>query len=243
MSSQTVGETISHSASNAGVKNAANKIFLAWRRKIGKPDDVTFNEIEGDNLKGYMHQACMWAVSATVPFGGVNCFDDQLEPTNPNNKRRLTHDTLGLYLGQHLQAIKAAFPDHQDFKRSIDDAVGQVTPWWSEMRKSFLKKCERFQNAYSDDFVFGLEPVQPLYKNNDAAIGQTILGKPVALCACYPDGCQGGGIVVASRTNGYVTAHPCTVCAYWTHGGICCGELEVIVCYYCAKEKQHPSIP
>ncbi|KAG7345701.1 hypothetical protein IV203_033232 [Nitzschia inconspicua] len=56
----------------------------------------------------------------------------------------------------------------------------QVTPWWCAMRNSFLKRCKKFQAAYGDDVVFGIEPVVPHYKNNSLSIGPVILGDPFA---------------------------------------------------------------
>ncbi|KAG7350367.1 hypothetical protein IV203_009727 [Nitzschia inconspicua] len=56
----------------------------------------------------------------------------------------------------------------------------QVTPWWCAMRNSFLKRCKKFQTAYGDDVVFGIEPVVPHYKNNSLSIGPVILGDPFA---------------------------------------------------------------
>ncbi|KAG7371392.1 hypothetical protein IV203_019962 [Nitzschia inconspicua] len=169
---------LGQSSSIVGVKNASIKVFVAWRKYRGKPADVTWMEIDGDNLMGYSNEACVWASKACVPYGGVSCFDENLQPTNPSSRRCLTYKTLGIYLGQHLQAINDRFPHHDDFKKPADAPKEQVTPWWCAVRNSFLKRCKKFQAAYGDDVAFGIEPVVPLYKNNNLAIGLVILGDP-----------------------------------------------------------------
>ncbi|KAG7358483.1 hypothetical protein IV203_015072 [Nitzschia inconspicua] len=171
---------LGQSSSIVGVKNASIKVFVAWRKYRGKPADVTWMEIDGDNLMGYSNEACVWASKACVPYGGVSCFDENLQPTNPSSRRCLTYKTLGIYLGQHLQAINDRFPHHDDFKKPADAPKEQVTPWWCAVRNSFLKRCKKFQAAYGDDVAFGIEPVVPLYKNNNLAIGLVILGDPFA---------------------------------------------------------------
>ena len=76
----------------------------------GKPVDVTAEEIEGEKLQYYIANLCFKISELQIPFGGITAFDDNLKPTDPNNKRCLTPDTLAQYIGHHLLAIRDKFP-------------------------------------------------------------------------------------------------------------------------------------
>ncbi|KAG7362660.1 GPI transamidase subunit PIG-U-domain containing protein [Nitzschia inconspicua] len=56
---------LGQSSSNVGVKNASIKVFTAWRKYRGKLADVSWMEIDGDNLMGYMNEAFCFAREST----------------------------------------------------------------------------------------------------------------------------------------------------------------------------------
>ncbi|KAG7359789.1 hypothetical protein IV203_034887 [Nitzschia inconspicua] len=56
---------LGQSSSNVGVKNASIKVFTAWRKYRGKLADVSWMEIYGDNLMGYMNEAFCFAREST----------------------------------------------------------------------------------------------------------------------------------------------------------------------------------
>ncbi|KAG7371200.1 hypothetical protein IV203_019770 [Nitzschia inconspicua] len=63
-------------------------------------------------------------------------------------------------------------------------------------------------------------------------------GLAVGLCGSFPSHCQMGELVRASNANGVVMKHQCGMCAYFTHGALCCPnntDTKSYHCYYCSN--------
>ncbi|KAG7374498.1 hypothetical protein IV203_013593 [Nitzschia inconspicua] len=168
MSSAATVPTPGQSPSNVRGRDAAKKVVAAYRRSSGLPDDVTWEEIKGENLKSLTASMCFWLASRSIPSKG---FDENLQPTRPDNNQRLTSDTLVYYVGLWLTQVRDMFPQHEDFKESNPKAT---TPWWTEMRSGFAKAASKYQISQGDDVVFGLDKMLPLYKDNKRPIGDVI---------------------------------------------------------------------
>ena len=171
MSSQPTSRVPGQSISNVRVKNAGKKVINAFRVSRGLPSDVAVEEIDGEKLRVYMGWLCMRLSETAIPAGGADAFDEELKPTNPNNKRCLKSSAMEQYIIQHLQDLKECFPDHPCFVKGSKQNPAVTTVWWGDMRRGFVSDCEKFQMSFGDDVVFGLEPIRPIYKDAGLPMG------------------------------------------------------------------------
>jgi len=98
---------LGQSQSNVWVRNAAMRIAAAFRRLEGLPLDVTYEEIQGDNLEEHLERYVKWMATTPIPAYG---FKEDLSPLNPENNKRLKVRTLVNYLGQYKEFLKEQFP-------------------------------------------------------------------------------------------------------------------------------------
>ena len=134
-------------------------LFNAIRLYYGKCvfSDSKQVEFEEDNFEAQMATVVDFYSSRLVP----NQFDQNLQPKDPNNKRYEKSSTLANYIGLIIQIVKQKFPTLPCFANN-----GPL--WWPEMRKNFIKECDRFHlNAACEEVQFGLEKTAPLYRRND----------------------------------------------------------------------------
>jgi len=157
--------TLGQSKSNASVAVAATKLFTVYRKLHGLLPSVAWEEIEGDNCQAYFARICVFLCKNPIPVGGA--FDDNLEPTTTKNNRALTYGTLELYIGQHFKLIRNQYPQHEDWKNL---SVDEFPQWYSKMKVLYKKDAQRFQMNNEEDVVFGLDDIQPLYKDNGVPI-------------------------------------------------------------------------
>jgi hypothetical protein len=117
-------------------------------------------EFQGeDMLRMYIARYFRWCATRLIPTN----FTDELKPSNPNNKKCCTIDTLLLYVGKHLQRIRTQFnPADYEGLRS-----NEHPEWYSLFRKHFAAECERFHiitMGAGDDIQFGDLDTRPLYQ-------------------------------------------------------------------------------
>ena len=113
------------------------------------------DDFVGDNLQWYIARYLKWLCTHLIPHS----FNDELEPTNPRNKKCLLTRSLLIYVGKHLHYIRTTF-GHPDF-----DKLGsnEYPTWWMSYWVNFTRECDKFQmiNAIGDDVAFGDLDVLP----------------------------------------------------------------------------------
>lgn len=142
------------SGSNFDVTQAAGRLVKIYREMEGLPSTMTFEEMTGDNAHEYLNRFARFLSSRVIPFK----FNDNLEPQNPNEKRKLVPSTLALYLGNHFTQIRKTYPNHPDW------ISGELPSWWYPLRNDFIEECKNFQQKYCGDAVFGSSGCNGLYR-------------------------------------------------------------------------------
>ena len=149
---------------------AALKLHDAYRRFIGVPVGMNYDEIRADNLELYFTKFLSWLSKTPIPLNGK--FDENLLPTNPTNKQRATIGTLLLYIGKIFKAIRQVFPDHEDYKNKALDTF--FPDWYTSLRKEFDTEHTRFTLDNPDgELVFGVTKIRPLYRDNGNLFGKS----------------------------------------------------------------------
>lgn len=125
-------------------------------------DQVTYAEIEGDNLQNYFFKYGKFMAETAIPTYA----NEFLKPRNPKNAKCLTTKTLKGYIGCIFTFLRRKYPKHVDFK----DLPKDKSPlWYTEFLAQFEKMSTRYQIQWvadTDNIVFGERSVMPLYSDN-----------------------------------------------------------------------------
>jgi hypothetical protein len=149
--------------STVNVKNAAKNFGEYFRKLNDLPplDDAIYEEFADENLKAYFLAFCKWASSTAIPAYA----DENMQPSNRENKRLCQRNTIEKYIIQIKEWIKSKFPHHPDFQ----SPESNFNPsWWTELLEQFRVKCDRFHQTIKGqgDTVFGETNYQPLFRTN-----------------------------------------------------------------------------
>jgi hypothetical protein len=147
--------SLGQETSTKSVSEAAMKLHAKYRLARGLVNDMSFEELTGDNTENCFIKFCHWCSTTLI-----------LKPRKKTEKDAsiacLSTDTLCHYIGQVLIVMRALFPDHSDWQGM---KKYQFPFWWSEMRASFKKASYRFQQTYSGEEIFGESNIIcPLYQ-------------------------------------------------------------------------------
>jgi hypothetical protein len=160
------------SKSTVAGDHSAERLASIFRRMKGFLPTLHHDDFVGDNLQWYIARYLKWLCTRLIPHS----FNDELEPTNPRNKKCLLTRSLLIYVGKHLHYIRTTF-GHPDF-----DKLGsnEYPTWWTSYRANFTRECDKFQmiNAIGDDVEFGDLDVRPLYR----VIENTSSDDPLSEC-------------------------------------------------------------
>ena len=156
-------ENIGLADATLGVKKAAKNFGEYFRRlnDLVPLDNAVYEEFADDNLKAYCIALFKWASSTPIPAYA----DENMQPTNPDNKRLCQRKSIEQYLIQIKEWIKSKFPNHPDFQ----SPETKFNPsWWSELLEQFRVKCDRFHQSIKGqgDIKFGETTYQPLFRTN-----------------------------------------------------------------------------
>ena len=156
-------ENIGLADATLGVKKAAKNFGEYFRRlnDLVPLDNAVYEEFADDNLKAYCIALFKWASSTAIPAYA----DENMQPTNPDNKRLCQRKSIEQYLIQIKEWIKSKFPNHPDFQ----SPETKFNPsWWSELLEQFRAKCDRFHQSIKGqgDIKFGETTYQPLFRTN-----------------------------------------------------------------------------
>ena len=160
------GRNMGEATSTAAASDSAVLLHQAHHRLKGKTllNQMRFVEFEGENLENEIFQLCCWISTTPIP----TYFDENLQPRRPSNTAEPTRlmmvTTLAKYVGKIILYIREKFPGHPDFvnlKKRAD-----VPEWWTRMRPTFEKECQRFHATLGSEFTFGDTTTQPLYQDN-----------------------------------------------------------------------------
>ncbi len=88
------------------------------------PDDFV-----GNNLQWYIAWYLKWLCTRLIPHS----FNDELEPTNPSNKKCLLTGSLRIYVGKHPNYIQTTF-GHPDFAKVESN---EYPTWWTSYWVNF----------------------------------------------------------------------------------------------------------
>jgi hypothetical protein len=120
------------------------------------------DEVDGDNLQEYILTAGHYFANRAV----ARYFNENLEPSNPENLHCLVPGTLAGYMGKHLLYIRTEIaPNHPDFANLKDD---EYPAWYTSFRTEFENACNRFQINHQGDEIFSGHDITPLYRQNDS---------------------------------------------------------------------------
>ena len=140
-------------------------IYRQRRGKITKFEDMSFQEIETDNLENEIKNFAKWCSSTPIP----RKFDDNLQPPRASIADDApitlnTTTTLSQYIGRILTLLRDIFPGHPDFANlhKTDHPT-----WWTRLRPVFEHECDRFLFNLKSDYTFGETMTRPLYSTNN----------------------------------------------------------------------------
>ena len=102
--------------------------------------DLHPDEIHNHNLEIYINSILAFAATRAIPTR----FDNDLNPKREDNNRCLTTDTLLVYVGLHLKAIRQFYPSHPAF---INLQPKDVPIWWTRLRGKFKLEHDRFMKS------------------------------------------------------------------------------------------------
>ena len=102
---------LGQSPSNQSSKKSADKFIAAFWRMHGLVIDLHPDKIHNHNLEIYINSILAFAATRAIPTH----FDNDLNPKREDNNRCLTTDTLLVYVGLHLKAIRQFYPSHPAF--------------------------------------------------------------------------------------------------------------------------------
>ena len=142
--------------------NSAARLFRSYRRIKGLPDEISPEEIEGEKLQEYILTAGNYFANRCI----ARYFNDELEPSNPDNLHCLLPGTLVGYMGKHLLFIRLEVaPTHPDFQHCVND--DDYPTWYTSFRSEFENACNRFQLLHQGDEIFSGHDIHPLYRKTD----------------------------------------------------------------------------
>ena len=120
MSFVSLGQArIGVAATTLVTNTAAAKIHRAFRKRRGLHVILDDHEIEEENLQHYMTVMCN--LMAITPIQAYNAFDDDINPTNQENRRCVSTSTCLQYIGQWFKNLHANYPHHNDFINLAND--------------------------------------------------------------------------------------------------------------------------
>jgi len=92
--------------------HSAERLASIFHRMNGFLCTLHHDDFVGDNLQWYIAWYLKWLCTHLIPHS----FNDELEPTNPRNKKCLLTRSLLIYVGKHLNYIRTTF-GHPDFEK------------------------------------------------------------------------------------------------------------------------------
>lgn len=123
---------------------------------------MTPEEVEGEKLQEYILTAGHYFANRGI----ARFFNEDLEPSNPENLHCLLPGTLVGYMGKHLLYIRTEVaPDHPDFEKCVDD--DDYPSWYTSFRAEFENACNRFQLTHTGDEIFSGHDIHGLYRSTD----------------------------------------------------------------------------
>jgi hypothetical protein len=147
--------SLGQTTSTNSVSEVAMKLHAKYSLARGLVNDMSFEELTGNNTENYFIKFYRCCSTTSI-----------LKPRKKTEKDArvscLSTATLCHYIGHAPIVTRDLFPDHSDWQGMRKD---QFLFWWSEMRASFKKAPDRFQQTYSGDGIFGeSNAICPLYQ-------------------------------------------------------------------------------
>ena len=150
--------------SSSGNRASAINVYNAFRRKknLVPVEEATLSEFEGDNLEKAFVDFGYFAANTPIPTYA----DENLMPTNPNNKRCVVVTTLKKYVGQVKEYLRYKLRHHPDLPLPSGRQKPQDPAWWTGFLAGFEKEATRFQlkMAGNEEIEFGIQSTLPLYR-------------------------------------------------------------------------------
>lgn len=162
------GVSFSHADSTAVSKGTSAKLHDVWRVQVEglRPFiQAEYDEFDGDNLENYMRKYALFLCTTPIPSHRK---DGTILPSNPENRKCLTTQTLVGYFGNTHCHIKSRFPHHPDFAPKAGNSNDTDPTWYSALRQEFIQRSTRHQLELTnaDDIVFGTTKSLPIYRCN-----------------------------------------------------------------------------
>ena len=124
----------------------AFNLFNYWRTSIlmrpGDHSDMTYQEIEEDNLSSLFIKYCHWLGMNSVPRNARFINGELLPPVSQKKDAPVTivmESTLVKYVGRIIAWLRRIYPRHPDFVSLKVGDPNAVPEWWTHLSLQFKK--------------------------------------------------------------------------------------------------------
>jgi hypothetical protein len=119
-------------------------------------------EVEGEKLQEHILTASNYFATRCIAC----YFNEDLEPSNPENLHCVMLGMLVGYMGKHLLFIRTKIaPNHPDFVNCVNEDTSPT--WYTSFRPEFANACNRFQLLHQGDEIFVGRNIHAMYQHND----------------------------------------------------------------------------